>query len=390
VSDIRFHAIPSSKYYAFSMSLAADSEWKIDGVKLPIAHLHLSVTSGGWGFECATEPGKDIKLGKLIEAMAGTFGANLNLPTNVFDLGIQRFQVVYSSGGNFEVTANGALHIAKDSRVDVTISIQRQNQPWTLSGQVMFGTREIDLRFGKDKATQVILAAYHSEEDQLSIHDLIGQVSPEVAKSVPGDLTIGLKHALFAYDKAKEPAFLFGVGLDINAKINTSNLGPIGSLLGGEEIGLENLRVLVASTAFDSKRVEALNNLLPDGIEKLPIPSSDKAGKSNGEGTRESKVPIAISKGFNFSGKLKLGNLTLPPLMLPVAGGREETGAGAGEVSNTGTTVGKPETPNKPQAESSTAKWIDIKKSLGPLYSAEWVSSIRIRRSVFSWTPRLI
>jgi hypothetical protein len=49
VSDIRFHAIPSSKYYAFSMSLAADSEWKIDGVKLPIAHLHLSITSGGWG-----------------------------------------------------------------------------------------------------------------------------------------------------------------------------------------------------------------------------------------------------------------------------------------------------------------------------------------------------
>jgi hypothetical protein len=316
-------------------------------------------TDAGWEFKGST--GQQIVIGDLIKV----FDKNAKPPPALDTLTIENLEVSFHTASKaftykFAFTCEGKFKV-NGTEVDcvVTIAIERptnaEKPKIEFGGKVTVGTLTFEGKFWQEEKIQALIATYHPEppatSEEINITTLVGKLP--IGDAMP-KLTIGLKDALFVYEKT----FLFGVDLNIGATIDTSNWGVIGSLLGKQEIGLDDLRVLVASADFNTDQVTALNKLLLlQGIKPpLPVPSSEEAGKSDGEGATGSKAPIAISKGFNFSGNLKLGSLTPPPLMLPASG--------AGDTSR----AAKPETPKKPPGEASTAKWIDIKKSLGPLY----------------------
>ena len=314
-------------------------------------------TDAGWEFKGST--GQKIVIGDLIKV----FDEDAKPPSALDTFTIENLAVSFNTASKdftykFAFACEGKFKV-NGTEVDcvVTITIERptdaEKPKIEFGGKVTVGTLTFEGKFWQEQKIQALIATYHPKppatSEEINITTLVGPLP--IGDAMP-KLTIGLKDALFVYEKTAESAFLFGVDVNINATISTSGLGPIGSLLGGQEIGLDDLRVLVASADFSTDQVTALNKLLLlQGIKPpLPVPTSDETGKSNGEGTTEGKA-IAIGKGFNFSGNLKLGNLTPPPLMLPASRAGEKS-----ELTK--------ETP----AESSTAKWIDIKKSLGPLY----------------------
>ena len=100
-------------------------------------------------------------------------------------------------------------------------------------GKVTVGTLTFEGKFWQEEKIQALIATYHPKppatSEDINITTLVGKLP--IGDAMP-KLTIGLKDALFVYEKTKS-AFLFGVDLNINATISTSGLGPIGSLLGG-------------------------------------------------------------------------------------------------------------------------------------------------------------
>ena len=331
-----------------------------DVVVLRLSAEKAANVDAGWEFNGST--GQKIVIGDLIKV----FDKDAKPPPALDTLTIENLEVSFHTASKdftykFAFTCEGKFKV-NGTEVDcvVTITIERPTNAAKpkieFGGEVTVGTLTFEGKFWQEDKIQALIATYHPKppatSEDITITTLVGELP--IGDAMP-KLTIGLKDALFVYEKTAESAFLFGVDLNIGATIDTSKWGVIGSLLGKQEIGLDDLRVLVASADFNTDQVTALNKLLLlQGIKPpLPVPSSEAAAKSDREGATGSKAPIAISKGFNFSGNLKLGSLTPPPLMLPASG--------------TGDTP-RAKAPNQPAAEASTAKWIDIKKSLGPLY----------------------
>ena len=138
--------------------------------------------------------------------------------------------------------------------------------------------------------------------------------------------------------------YLFG--LDVLPAIKLSDLPVVGSTLPKDlAIGLQNLRVILASAPLN---VEKVNKLLPEGVKPLP-------GGTGSGGGNMTPAPDELKKGFNVSAELLLGKevrtLTLPPA---------PTAPGPVVPRSQGSAAAAP-------AIAETAKWFEIDKSLGPV-----------------------
>jgi hypothetical protein len=308
----------------------------------------------GWQFTGSTGPGQKIPIGTLIDEGVKLFDPNALVPPALKAFTIENLGVSFNTASkDFRFTCDGKFKV-NSTDVDCVVTIEKTSVGTEFRADVTVGALPFTGLISTEKNANRFVLFYNPKAVQeIEVKELVGKISTDVANLMP-ELTIGLKHAVFAYERAEKSSFLFGAGFDINAIIDTSNWGMLGSLIGQQQFGLENVRVLAASESLTVKQAKALNDLLvASNNDPLPFATSETANK-NGD------TQVAISKGFNLSGKLKLGNLNPPPLMLPAAGASDTPRANADN--------GKHETPKEPPAQPSTAKWIDIRKSLGPLY----------------------
>jgi len=314
-------------------------------------------TGGEWQFNGATGPGQEIPIGEIIDDIALTFGA-LTLPSAISDLVIENLGLKFNTGTkNLTFTCEAKFPVG-DQQVDITVTIDliNENGVYTkkFGGRILVGDLIFNLAFVQNNVSDMFVATYNSDGGggKIQIKSLVEKVSSSVAAFIPPSLEIELKDVLFAF--RKDPSgtkFLFG--LDIGTKISLSELPLVGRQFPrDQEVGVDDLQILVASKPLTQDEVTSLNNIIgaiPGGAS-LPVPQ-----QSGGNG-----AAIAIPDGLTISAKMRFG-ASAETLSLPVAGGAQSNGTGSSPSTTTAaTTTAAP-------ATTDSAKWFTLQKNFGPV-----------------------
>ncbi|HRW09337.1 MAG TPA: hypothetical protein P5121_29755, partial [Caldilineaceae bacterium] len=338
--------------------------------------------AAGWQFAGTTGTGQALPIGKLILYLAHKFNLAVATPTVLESLVIDNLGIAFNTQtGDVSFTCRGHLQIGVDSagraeqvEAQVTIEVTRnattQSYSVTFRGYLLVEGLQFDLNFSYDPTATSLVAAFdHSQNnvtnvagenfnsffgDTIRVHNLLSQISPEVASIIPESLEVELKNVLFAYsrhDSARK--FLFGPNIGVH--ISLADLPLVGHTFPTDQtLGFDDLQLLFVSNPLTLLETNSLNTLIPDHVNKLPTTALVDA---NGQPTA-----YALAKGFSVAARLRLGDTLLPlsftvgtsqpsPLRaLPVAGV-----ARANAVADTTTTP---------------VRWIKIQRSFGPLHFA--------------------
>ena len=328
---------------------------------------------GGWQFEGSTSPDQKIPLGKLIEDLAQKFG-DITPPTAVADLNIESLHITFNSQSKDFIFTCKSQFPVNHKKVDLILIIDTKHQGDTYSqefkGKMTLAGLEFDVEFESKDGTEALLATFQQKQSALNLKGLVSDVTndPDLLSLVP-PLTLSIKDVLLAITDDQsgsepgtaEPAdatsrtpkrtVVFGLALD--ASLSLLDLPLLGELPGsGLSGGIDNLQVFYANQDVAGEQVNSLNSLLPDGAGPLPsTPKGDTTG-------------LALNKGFNFAADLNLDKL---PFTLSTAGsqpavdGLDDPGPAPGTFKPASVLSGSP-------ATSSSVKWINIQKGIGPIY----------------------
>jgi hypothetical protein len=377
LEDVRFAANFKAEYIRISGRTAGD--WPIaDGIKLGIrtlscernrdqtnASLIVSLDfdgvlilleaskSEGWLFKGGMAPGSKIRFAAVYAKLSRQEETQAKdaLPNELKDFTVDAAMVSYNTGSKaFEAACSGRLTIQSTTlAATVTVKVEagtvdclvavRFDEQLTFNGKVVVGA---------DKKA-IIVSAKPVTGRSLSLTDVLG-------KLLPGDFSppigIELKEALFAYyaSKTTKGALVVGATLDVNLpRIGEKLPDALKALIGEPQISVDNLRALYAADRLEKDDLDSLNKYLV--IQKLtPLPAEADAKTSK----------IELPQGFQVSGSLKFGGQKSTPLMLPMAAPKA-AGPGATPAAVPAARA------SEPKAQTSTALWIDIGKSLGPL-----------------------
>ena len=329
----------------------------------------------GWQFAGETGQGQAIPVGRLMEDLVEAFG-DFTLPAGIADLVIENLAVsLDTQSKDFTFDCAGRFPVG-DDEAGVTLSISLVHGgggSYSQEFRLTIGTLVFDLRFVTNTSTDTFAATYSQtdEPQKLNVRDLVNEVAASVASYIPAGLQIDLKDVLFAYSKdASGSKFLFG--MDVGTGINLSNLPLVGQEFPPDQtVGVDDLRLLVASQAFNQAEATTINSLLPAGVTKLPTrPPSDgstggttiSGGSTGTTPAAGTSTPITISDGLNVSAVMQFGN-SPSTISLPVANQSQPTGTGGATSGQTGSTT----TTGSATTSSDGAKWFTLQKAFGPV-----------------------
>lgn len=318
--------------------------------------------STGWIFQGGTWGYQEIKIRPLFDSLAEQFG-EIELPDALDGLIINRILCEINTAQKefrFELSTQMPLGTSDapqakqnelDTVVQVSIKDNQGNYAKEISGHFVIGTRQFDLRFDSDQKTTDLLAVYRNDQgDKVSLQELVTPLSEELAALVPESLEVTLNDIYLLMSKATSGnRYLFG--LDLGADFSLSNLPLVGKQFPEDQnIGVEDLQLIIASAAFSSLDISGFNELLPDGVKKLPVivPDTDsqqKTDQSNG-----------LNKGLNLSAVMQIGESS-QQLMFPVTASEPPPGI-------------KPEDQSSPavSVQKDPTKWFVVNKSFGPVH----------------------
>jgi hypothetical protein len=343
--------------------------FNIAGVDIDISAV--SPGSGaGWQFGGETGQGQAIPVGRLMDDLVKAFG-DFTLPAGIADLVIENLAVsLDTQSKDFTFTCDGKFPVG-DEQASVTLSISLLHDGsggYSQEFRLIIDTLVFDLRFVQNTTADTFAATYSltGEPQKLNVRELVGEIAASVASYIPESLQIDLKDVLFAYGKdASGSKFLFG--MDIGTGINLSNLPLVGQEFPPDQtVGVDDLRLLVASKAFNQTEATAINSLLPEGVTRLPTQPPSDSSSGGAEPAAGTSAPTTISDGLNVSAIMKFGN-SPATLSLPVANQSQPAttgGATGGQSGSSTTTTGSTTATTAP---SDGAKWFTLQKAFGPV-----------------------
>ncbi|WP_447002265.1 DUF6603 domain-containing protein [Saccharothrix isguenensis] len=312
---------------------------------------------GGWQFTARSVPGKPLTIKAIHAHIAEMFGVDTILPAAIEGLSLANLGIWFdTSTGDFNFTCEADFPM-DGTTVDITVTIRLNKTPTgyqkTFGGHVTVGTLVFDLAFQQDAASTVFAAVYsHTGAQQpLKIADLVAQLSASAAGLVPADLTIDLRDVVLAISAGTPPAFV--LGLELSAELGLSELPLVGKDFPPDrKVGLDSLRVLVASRVFTVADIGAINKIMPATVPPLPDASKD----ATQDGAPVTPDAVALAAGVTVSARLLLGGTdTARTLSLPAGpvapGTAVATSAGVPAVT-----------------ASDDTRWFDVQRSFGPVY----------------------
>ncbi|HEV2784245.1 MAG TPA: DUF6603 domain-containing protein [Actinophytocola sp.] len=315
---------------------------------------------GGWQFTAQSLPGQALTIKAIHDHIVRVFGVDSSLPAVIESLALDNLKVWFdTSTRNFGFTCEAKFSV-DDTDVDIMVTIRLDKigtgYQKTFGGQITVGGLVFDLKFVQDTASTVFVAVYsHTGEQQpLKIRDLVAAVSSSLAAVVPADLEIDLRDVIFAVSKGTQPGFLFG--LDLGAEFGLSQLPLVGKEFPPDrKVGVDSLRLLVASRDFTVGEIGPINTLLPAGVPALPDVSRD---------ARQGQPPppaatVGLAKGVTVTARLLLGDAAAQTLSLPAADAGGGTGGSVPAIqSASGPAV----------TGSDSTRWFDVQRSFGPVH----------------------
>lgn len=298
----------------------------------------------GWQFLGQTMPEQVMPIGELISYLAATFG--VAVPAMVHSIELKNLLVGYNTKSTqFIFTCEGTFTV-DTTPIDIVVNLQIQSSDPTnpaagytihAGGTLTIGSLIFALQFASDPNSNLFIATYSHTSDQasISVKDLIGAVSTDVAAYIPESLMIDLKDVLFAYQQDTQTRFAFG--FDLAASLNLSDLPLVGKAFpSNQTLAVQDLQVLIASLDFPATVVTQLNTVLAtQHILALPSP---------------------LVEGITVSALIDFGTST-QALSMPLAGD-----------SSTVTPPTPPTSTTSVVTSNASAKWFDVKKGFGPVY----------------------
>ena len=316
---------------------------------------------GGWQFTGQSVPGSALTVAAIHAHIAEMFSVGTTLPSAIEGLSLEQLRIWFDTAtGDFNFTCEAKFPVG-DKEVDITVTIRLDKTDAgyrkTFGGHLTVAGLVFDLAFQQDAASTVFVAVYsHTGAAQrLLIRDLVAAVSTSLAELVPADLEIDLHDVLVAISKGTSAGFLFG--LDLGASFGLSQLPLVGQEFPPErKVGLDSLRLLVASRAFAVSEIGPINALLPALVPPLPDVTKDaRQGQP-----APAPTTVALTQGVTVTARLLLGgDGTAQTLSLP-AGGTTTTSTTAPAVASSAS--GPAATP------AGDTRWFDVQRSFGPVY----------------------
>jgi hypothetical protein len=328
----------------------------------------------GWQFEGSTGPGQQIPIGHLIGELAEKFG-DLRMPSAIDSLVVENLSTTFNTGSK-EFTFGCAGKFRADDtdvkmKVDLAVKGSGETYSRTVTGKLWAGVHEFDLHFVRQGSSNSLVATYRPPTSgrSLNVRQLVGSISSGVANYVPSDLQIELKDVIFAYSKgAAQDGSKLVFGLAIGTGINLSNLPLVGQKLPPEAtVAVDNLQILFNSKGLTEAEVKNLNDLIPDGVTKLPAPTpaDEQAAPRLLAGTSTTDVvtaePVVIESGFVVSALMNFGG---SKRFFCLSGVRQKSSlqGGVDVVAGPGDAM----MANAPAADN--VKWFPVQKSFGPVF----------------------
>ena len=331
-------------------------------------------TTDGWIFSGTTAP-EEIMIGRMAAAFLKKYNVAVpqaiqeNLKVELLDLqlvtkkGEQSKTVTFNSKIAFPVTKSDTATL--QFNVNVTDGATKGNYSHKFSGALVIGSVEFGTRYldesqagtPTDGTRTFFVGDYaHKTGKETGIKELVGGVSPALARFFPDGLAIIVKQALFAFAKTGTDSRKFLIEADIGISIDlAAHLPLVGKALtasGAGPIGIDNLQIIFASQPFALLEVEKLNELLSSDPPLRTLPDVSKTTQT-GTTPPPSPTTNVINEGVNISAVLNLGGTTRP-LAFP-------TNATPQQNLPTQQAV-----PNATTADS--AIWLDVQKAIGPVH----------------------
>lgn len=390
INAVDFQARPKAGFY--SVGVTVDNIWKIGPVNFEevsalvsydsaagasgnfycllgvgaTAKLNLEadyVAGSGWRFSGGTAPGTTLAIGDLISDLATKFGIT-SVPGPIASLTLSNLNVSYETGtGKFNFTCIGGFDVAETPvTLTVTIDVKPTQQgdaaktdtvtgtkgySATFGGKVAFSGLEFNLVFNtQSTGVNVFVAAYRHDEKSpptINLHDIVAEVSKDLASAVPASLSIDLKAVKFIFLQQPQQPRQFSFGLELGASISLSDLPLVGDKLpSAETIGVKSLQIGYSNLAFTKAQADIINPLLPQGVS--PIPDA------------------GLAQGVNVAATLQLGPSTKLPLLLGGGDGQSQKPPPGTTNAPTQPVAG---TTNAPTAPASSIKWFNVQKQFG-------------------------
>lgn len=376
-----------SKQGVFSMQLTGIFEYKKQEFK-GVAGVYK--VGGQKGFYVLLKPGKgDWGLPELIALFADQEkGSGPETPPVLGKLPkIKSFYLKYDSGANsknFVIAVDISVKI-NDTALDLTLSYRynaaKGYKGSEFGGVLKVGNHRFTVQFssktitpegstdqqgagGASKANSYLLARYDYEE-ALNLKTLFDPLFKGDHNFIP-DITIkDFKAFLLFSKKGDQSRFLLGIGAGLGNTLSLENLPLAGKILKEDKsFSIDEILVLVSWGSFEKAEFKALNGGKAERF-KLPEPDSD-IGKTSGF-------------AFHLSIKLTIGKERKAYFFSP-GQTRLEEDAEARKRAEQIAEDPKTEDSSQPTLQtkandvtsipgtvSSSAKWINIKKKLGPV-----------------------
>jgi hypothetical protein len=313
-------------------------------IELDVSATKLPGTDG-WILTGQTGPGRPVPIGYLIAALAAKFKVPDSVPAALTSLTIENLSVQYDSvsgtfafGGQVDVSIEGT-----PVDVVVTITLTKKDNGYSVDfgGTVRVGELEFDLLIEADSSSTSIVAVFANSGDSarsLSLHELVGQLSADAAAWVPEGLNIRPEDIKLVLIRHQDVTSTFLLGLDLSASFDLSRLPVVGTLLPAASVGVSHLQVLYCSAELSDREASQVNALLRKKAKVTELPTA------------------GLQAGVAFAGELVVDGT---PRAIN-AGVAEQPAAPPGALVPTKTSSAAP-------AAQSSAHWLDVQKSFGPV-----------------------
>jgi hypothetical protein len=393
VDNFNFLVEPSTKTYSAEIALRA--EWKLQGPSdrwpIHLSYLHfrlmkqgeagtevalravfnvygctLYVTAAyngvdkGWTFRGGTSAGNPIPVGVGIENFVQALESSVTLPQAIKSLTLRDLEVVFNTltsdfsfralvsfplGGDATKAGDASLLVHLNFTKEPATSSANPKYALNFGGVLHLCDREFVVAYGYHDGTSLLVASYDNPKgDSIYVNELVGKISPDLAKAIPEGLKVSLKHAQLAFGKKNDVSkFLFGI--ELGAGIELSQLPLVGSLFDRSQTLSVVFQVLAASANFAREELKEINRLTASGVTKLP--------EGNGIDTSQRKVQIKAV--------VRIGEIS-KQLDLPLETDAEKKEGDAPSAHDK----------QSPAIASKTSdrmvKWIDVQKAFGPFH----------------------
>ena len=324
----------------------------------------------GWLLSGNTAPDEPIPVGELIDGIVHSFNATAALPAFLSGLMVENLQLSFATETKaFHFGTEISMPFSDEIVLDLTVALDvdplgagSTGYETTFTGTIQISQYRFDIVFDtKTQKGDTLIATYQpagGSRQSVSLRELLAGISPSLAADVPDMIRIDLQDVKFVFTRKPGAPSQMAFGLDVCIPIDLTAIPGIGSHLPPElTLAVTNLQGVYATAPFTQGDTQAVNALLPSGVQRFP-----SAG---------------LGQGVNLTADLRLGTWTEhfqlagtppgtgQPAQPPAGGGATPVSGPAAGAS--GGSPGTTPTKTAPPANAGDAayKWINVNKQIG-------------------------